>query len=36
MKSINPVVNVVMPEEKPKVRRVERDENGNILRVIEE
>jgi hypothetical protein len=36
MKSINPVVNVVMPDDKPKVRRVERDEHGNILRVIEE
>ena len=36
MKSINPVINVVMPDDKPKVRRVERDENGAILRVIEE
>lgn len=36
MKSINPVVNVVMPDDKPKVRRVERDENGAILRIIEE
>jgi hypothetical protein len=36
MKSINPVVNVVMPDDKPKVRRVERDENGAILRIVEE
>ena len=36
VKSINPVVNVVMPDDKPKVRRVERDENGAILRIIEE
>jgi len=36
VKSINPVVNVVMPEDKPKVRRVERDAHGNISRVIEE
>lgn len=36
IKSINPVVNVVMPDDKPKVRRVERDDNGNILRIVEE
>lgn len=36
MKSINPVVNVVMPDDKPKIRRVERDENGAILRIVEE
>lgn len=36
MKAITPVVNVVMPDDKPKVRRVERDEHGNILRLIEE
>ena len=36
IKNINPVVNVVMPEDKPKVRRVERDEHGNIVRIIEE
>lgn len=36
MKSINPVVNVVMPEDKPKIRRVERDNDGNIARIIEE
>lgn len=36
MKSISPTVNVVMPEEKPRIRRVERDESGNIVRIIEE
>ena len=36
VKSINPVVNVVMPEQKTKVRRIERDEHGNIARIIEE
>lgn len=36
VKSINPVVNVVMPDDKPKVRRLERDENGAILRIVEE
>jgi hypothetical protein len=36
VKSIQPVVNVVVPEEKPRVRRVERDEHGNIARIVEE
>ena len=37
MKQTQPVVNVVMPEpSKAKVRRIERDENGNIARIIEE
>jgi hypothetical protein len=31
-----PIVNVTLPEEKPKNRRVERDEFGNISRIIEE
>lgn len=31
-----PVFNVILPDEKQKVRRIERDENGNILRIIEE
>jgi len=37
MKQAQPVVNVVMPEAKAtKVRRIERDEHGNIARIIEE
>lgn len=37
MKQAQPVVNVVMPEPgKAKVRRIERDEHGNIARIIEE
>jgi hypothetical protein len=37
MKTAQPVVNVVMPEAKAtKVRRIERDEHGNIARIIEE
>ena len=37
MKQSQPVVNVVMPEPgKAKVRRIERDEHGNISRIIEE
>ena len=37
MKQAQPVVNVVMPEPKAtKVRRIERDERGNIARIIEE
>jgi hypothetical protein len=36
LKSISPVINVVMPEDKPKARRVERDEHGNIVRIVEE
>jgi len=36
VKSIQPVVNVVVPEDKPRVRRVERDEHGNIARIVEE
>jgi hypothetical protein len=37
MKQAQPVVNVVMPEGKAtKVRRIERDEHGNIARIIEE
>lgn len=37
MKQSQPVVNVVMPEPgKAKVRRIERDEHGNIARIIEE
>lgn len=31
-----PVVNLVLPEDKPKSKRVERDEQGKIIRVIEE
>ena len=37
MKQTQPVVNVVMPEaSKAKVRRIERDEHGNIAGIIEE
>lgn len=37
MKQTQPVVNVVMPEPgKARVRRIERDEHGNIARIIEE
>ena len=37
MKHTQPVVNVVMPEPgKAKARRIERDEHGNIARIIEE
>lgn len=37
MKQTQPVVNVVMPEPgKAKIRRIERDEHGNIARIIEE
>jgi hypothetical protein len=37
MKTAQPVVNVVLPESKAtKVRRIERDEHGNIARIIEE
>jgi hypothetical protein len=38
MKDAQPVVNVVMPEQgkATKVRRIERDEHGNIARIIEE
>lgn len=37
MKNSQPVVNVVLPESKAtKVRRIERDEHGNIARIIEE
>lgn len=31
-----PTVNLVLPEDKPKSRRLERDTNGNIARIIEE
>jgi hypothetical protein len=37
MRQTQPVVNVVMPEPKAtRVRRIERDEQGNIARIIEE
>lgn len=37
MKNAQPVVNVVMSDErKARVRRIERDEHGNISRIIEE
>ena len=37
MRESQPVVNVVMPEGKAtKVRRIERDEHGNIARIVEE
>lgn len=38
MRDAQPVVNVVMPEQgkATKVRRIERDEHGNIARIIEE
>ena len=36
MKSINPVVNVVLPEPRVKARKIERDEQGNIARIVEE
>lgn len=36
MKQATPVVNVVMPESKPTTRVVERDDDGNIIRIIEE
>lgn len=35
LKQVQPVVNVVMPEQKTS-RRLERDEYGNIIRIIEE
>ena len=36
MRHTQPTVNVVMPEQKSKVRRIERDDHGNISRIIEE
>jgi len=36
LKQSQPVVNVVMPDPKTKARRIERDEHGNIARIIEE
>ena len=37
MRDTQPVVNVVMSEDrKARVRRIERDEHGNIARIIEE
>jgi hypothetical protein len=36
MRQTQPTVNVVMPEQKSKVRRIERDDHGNISRIIEE
>jgi Putative phage serine protease XkdF len=36
LKAHQPTVNVVMPEERPKTRRVERDDRGNIVGIVEE
>lgn len=36
LKASQPVVNVVLPDAKVKARRIERDEQGNIARIIEE
>jgi hypothetical protein len=36
MAANQPVINVVMPEEKPITRRIERDEFGNIARIVED
>jgi hypothetical protein len=36
MKTASPTVNVVMPESKRVTRRVERDDQGNIARIVEE
>jgi hypothetical protein len=36
LKQSQPVVNVVLPDPKVKARKIERDENGNISRIIEE
>jgi hypothetical protein len=36
LRNSQPVVNVVMPERKSTTRRIERDEHGNISRIIEE
>jgi hypothetical protein len=36
MKVASPTVNVVMPESKRVTRRVERDDQGNIARIVEE
>lgn len=36
LKQSQPVVNVVMPDPKVKARKIERDENGNITRIVEE
>lgn len=36
LKHSQPVVNVVMPEARTKARRIERDAQGNIARIIEE
>jgi len=37
MRDTQPVVNLVMSDEKKaRVRRIERDEHGNISRIIEE
>jgi hypothetical protein len=36
LKQSQPVVNVVMPDPKVKSRKIERDENGNIARIVEE
>ena len=36
LKHSQPVVNVVMPENKVKARKIERDEQGNIARIVEE
>jgi hypothetical protein len=36
LKQSQPVVNVVLPEPKVKSRKIERDEQGNIARIVEE
>lgn len=36
LKQSQPVVNVVLPEPKVKARKIERDEHGNISRIVEE
>ena len=36
LKQVQPVVNVVLPEPKVKARKIERDAQGNIARIIEE
>ena len=36
MRDTQPIVNVVMPETRVKARKIERDEHGNIARIVEE
>ena len=36
MRDTQPIVNVVLPEPRVKARKIERDEHGNIARIVEE